>query len=67
MWSYSEEVEAWKSYCKYKDILKDGGFNFRKYQTNGVSKESVDSKEKDQSYAKATLGSSCSVHQQKRF
>ena len=59
----ANEEEAWQLYCRFRDLLKGGGFNLRKYQTNGTSSESVNSVDQDESYAKATLGVSHSVHQ----
>uniref|UniRef100_A0A1X7V021 Uncharacterized protein n=1 Tax=Amphimedon queenslandica TaxID=400682 RepID=A0A1X7V021_AMPQE len=59
----ANEEEAWQLYCRLRDLLKGGGFNLRKYQTNGTSNDSVNSKDQDESYAKATLGVSHSVHQ----
>ena len=63
----NEEDEAWQLYCEFKRMLGQGGFNLRKYQTNGVNRESTNGEsrgsiesngDEDESYARATLGTS---------
>lgn len=56
-------------------MLGQGGFNLRKYQTNGVNREGTNgesrgsiesSGDEDESYARATLGTSHSGDQQEQ-